>query len=325
MKKPLLIGVGATLAMIVVAVQMWQSLRAEREQNEALESRVATLEAAALMPVVSATEPQSTAEGSASGGVSAGAAVPAPRVPAAGQPAAAQAAPGSLVTPQTADFALAMMRQMLLQQYPDLEQELGLTRAEADQFMQLLIRQQEQMGTESMAMFMGGGQQGAVDMQQMQRRMVEMEQTSEAEQEAMLGSRYPRWEEYQGVAAARTQVSQLRTALNAGGSPLSDAQAAALVTAFATEETRIQRDERQWMTSRAALESPNMMVEQVQRVGASRQQLVDAAAGVLNPEQLDLYRRQVEQQIAVLGATMGMLESMTVPGQGQPAAPTGPY
>lgn len=353
MKRSFVLSAGAALVAVVIAVQLWRTLRVEQARNAALAARIDALEAAPPVGSVAASEPTpgtrhagtqvaqggepAVSEERGPVGAHSGASAVSPQagpVSKSTSGVAANAPSGSsseaarptlqpVFTAQAGEMAMAMMRQMLIQQYPDLEQELGLTRAEADQFMNLLIRQQEQMGNESMAMFMGGGQQGTADMQALQTRMVEMELASAAEQAAMLGSRYPRWEEYQGVAAARTEVSQLRVALTAGGRPLSDAQAAALVTAFATEEARIQREERAWMASPAAIESSNMMAEQVQRAGAAREQMLSVAAGILTPDQQELYRRQVQQQLEMLRATMGMLGGLASPGQGP--APAGPY
>lgn len=315
MKKLVAVLAVAVVGAGVLAVYLWQDLRAEREQNRQLAARAAEVTvpapAAALPPPLPvAPEPVAPATVAA---VSAPETKPVPEAasqPAAQpaqQPANANANPlaAMLANPGAKDMVRTMMRGMMEQMYPDLAEELGLTTAEAEQLMDLLAKHQGDLSADSLDMLAGGGDPAA--MQQTQRKLLEQQRANEAEVAAMLGSRYPKWEEYQATATARQQVQQLGTVLGAAGKPLSEAQTLSLTTALAAENGRLMKEERDWSESGAAQNSSNMLAESLQRAAESQRRSVDVAAGHLDAEQLALYRRQVEQTISMTNAMSGLL------------------
>jgi hypothetical protein len=190
----------------------------------------------------------------------------------------------------------------MAQMYPDIEQEMGLTRQEKEKLFDLMSSE----GLDSADLLLADTQDPAAR-REVQRKMVESTRTQEAKLAALLGSKYPKWADYQSTAAARQEVDQLRRALSASGNPLSDAQSAQLVAAFADKRKRSDKENRDWSTSSAAIDSPDMMQEMMQREADSQLRLVDVAAPILDAAQMSRYKRQVEQQAAMLRATMGLM------------------
>jgi hypothetical protein len=307
MKKLVLMLAAAVIAAAVVATNLWLDLRAEHTKAAALAARVAAAESARLsqsstppslpMPVDTAPNPQTIAAPAVAA------------VPPAPQQSAAETAKSpmksvleAMITAEGQDATRIMMRGVMAQMYPDIEQDLGLTPQEKQQLFDLLAME----GQDSAALMLGGGQDPAAT-REMQRKLVEAQRVQEAKLAALLGSKYPKWEEYQSTVAARQQVDQLRRTLGASGNPLNDAQANQLIAAFAAEQRRSSKETRAWSTSAAAINSPNMMQESMQRSVETQGRLVDVAAPILDSAQLERYRRQVEQQTSMLRATMGML------------------
>lgn len=314
MKKLVVALAGAVLFAAAFAAYSWLELRSGYEQGEELASRIAALEAQQVArPFVPPAPPPlspAPAEAAAPAQVTTiPAAVPAPPAPrqeATGAGPASAPMADMVAQLMQGDQGRDLMRAMMAQMYPDLATELDLTPEEMRQFVDLMAQQQQDLGLESMGL-MAGGPQDPAARQELQGKLVEKERAHEAELAALLGSKYPRWEEYQHTAAARQQVQQLRSALVSSDSPLTEAQSTRLVTAFAAEQKRLAQDERNFTNSAAALASPDMMQETMQRAVESQRRLVDVAAPHLSSAQLERFRRQVEQQVTVLNATMGLM------------------
>ncbi len=299
MKKVVGVLAAAVILAGIGAMHLWRELRTERREASELATRESTLKSAQQARVVTHLPSQPVAP-------------PAPAAtaePAARQPPATATANPPLkamleaaASAEGQDATRAIMRGMMAQMYPDIEQELNLTPQEKEKFFDLLAKQ----GVSSADLMLGGGQDPAAT-RELQRKLVESRRTQEAELATLLGSKYPKWEEYQSTAAARQQVDQLRRTLSASGNPLSEAQSTQLISAFAAEQKRSDKETRDWSTSSAAVNSPNLLQEEMQRMSETRNRLVDVAAPLLNSSQLDLYRRQVEQQAAMLRATMGLM------------------
>jgi hypothetical protein len=293
---------------------LWWDLREQRRLGGELAGRVAALESApAVVATVSqgvVAEPpdEAVVPQRAPTAVAATEGAPPPPAPSVQQPGKAPAAAAMLEAMGTAEgqeFTRSMMRTMMAQMYPDVAEEVGLTAAETDKLFALISGQQGTLTADSMALMTAPAD--AATRRELQRKVVEGTRAQEREVQALLGSRYPKWEEYQGTATARQQVNQLRSTLAASGNPLSDAQADSLVTAFAAQQSRFAKEERAWANSAAAIESPDMMQETMQRTLKEQRKLVDVAAPHLESAQLAQFRRQVDQQERVLQATMGIM------------------
>lgn len=344
--KKIVGGLSVAVAIAaVVAATLWLQLRGEREhggagaaslQQAGEPMAVADAEAAAdaLTPdgETLASEPAAPAVQSAAA-TSPAAMSPPATVPAASQTTASAEeamntriadALQAMARPEARDSLKMMMRGVMAQMYPDLATEVGLDAAGAEALIDLLAERAGDSGAE-LGLLTGAGTQDAAARRELQRQMVEKEKSQEQAVRTLLGERYPRWEDYQATAAARTQMQQLRTTLGASGNPLSDAQADQLVTTFASELRRMQRDQRDWMYSDAAINSPNLMQETLRRTVDSQMRMADAAAPLLTAAQQEQFRRQVDMQANVLRATMGAADSAGARGaQGGPAAPAAP-
>lgn len=311
--RGVVIGLGiATVAVVTLVVRLWPEVDRQRDANDELLARVAALESA-QEAVAPAGEPVRDAVSEAPAAAPAAAETRAAAALEKSSPSAANAARPAMAgvleamqSPQGQDFTRTMMRSLASQMYPDLAAELDLTDEEAEKLIDLLVKQQVDLSAESMAMMTGGAGDPAA-MQAAQRKLVEKQEAQERELTAMLGSKYPKWEEYQGTAAARQQVVQLRGVLAGAGNPLSEAQEKSLVAAFAKEQSRIAREQREWMASPAALASSNMMQESLKQAVEGQRRLLDIAAPILDAAQLAQFRRQVDQQASMMNAMMGVM------------------
>lgn len=325
MKKLAVALAVAILATGIATANMWFQLRTEREKASQLTARVQELQtvstvrpvaAAVPLPVPSASPPAAVA--ALRNPLSLPVSARRTQVAAVSQQPAAQATSEPIsaakstdppmkgmlevmTSPAGQDATRTLMRTMMARAYPDIEQELGLTSEEKENLFDLLAKQ----GVNSASAMVGA--QNSASKQELQRAMAESTRAAEAETAALLGAKYPKWLEYQSTAGARLLVEQLRLVLAASGDSLTESQSKDLVTAFAAEKKRADKETRDWSSSSAAIDSPNMMQEMMQRTAQSQSRLVEAAAPILQPAQLDRYKRQVEQQAALLRATMGLL------------------
>lgn len=310
MNKTVIVVATLATAAGIVAVYQTLQLRSEREQNRELLARVATLESARplqqtmALPAAPAITPEDPA-------APAGQAV-AP--PAARKPAERAANPlmagmqQMMNSPEGQEFTRSMTRAMLPQMYPDLAKELNLTPAEAEKLFDLLAKHQNDLGMESMGL-LGGGPQDPAAMQDMMRKVDEKQRANEAELAAALGSKYPQWQEYQSTQAARQEVNQLREALSSTDTPLTAAQSKSLITAFTTEQKRIDQEQRVAASS-TARNSPNMMDDELQRATDHQRRFVDVAANHLTATQLEEYKRHVDQQQDMMRTMMRAMGGM---------------
>jgi hypothetical protein len=309
MKKVAGVLAVAVVVAGVAAVHFWQELGAERKKAGELATREAALKAAPPVPFAVPLPLAPVAPAVVAGSpqpVAASAAFTTPPVnkqPAKGAARSPmQGILDSMATPEGQDAMRTMMRGMMEQAYPDIEQELGLNAQEKQKLFDLL----SDVEADSADLALNVPKDPAAR-REVQRKMVEAERKQEAKLSALLGSKYPKWEEYQSTSQARQQVEQLRRTLSATGNPLSEAQSGQLVTAFAAEQKRTDKETRDWSRSPAAINSPDMMQETVQRAADAQNRLVDVAAPVLTLAQLERYKQQVAQQAAILRATMSMM------------------
>jgi 3-oxoacyl-ACP reductase-like protein len=312
MKKLTLILAAGMVALGTGAVYLWQQLEAERSLNAALNDRVMALEVAqqalALRPPPAPAAPAETPP--------AAAAAPAPATPApagTGQAAAnnqgnglAAVAKEMLSTKAGQDMTRSLLRNVLVQQYPDLGKELGLTPEQVNEFFDLATRQQMELSADSMDLVAGGASPEA--MQELQRKTQEKQQANEAEIAAMLGSKYPQFQEYQGTMAARQQVNQLQTALGSSGiTSLTDSQKQGLITALGAEQKRITQENLN-APAGARRGNQNYLEQQLEQNADKNRRMVDAASAYLNSQQLDSYKKMLDQQqemISGLARAMG--------------------
>jgi hypothetical protein len=308
--KKLATALGMLLILVgTMSILLWRQLETERARNAETLLHVTALES---MPAdyVAATPGGAGAEAP----VALSAVTPSDAGP--GTPAAAgQSSPrGSnpLVaqmeqlrnSAEGREFQRVMMRRMLEEQYPDLAKELDLSPEKAGKLLDLLAKQRADLGSDLLGQVGGAGDPAARE--ESARALARKEQAYEAELATLLGDTYQKFKQYQDESAsrqraqyARQETESLRNAIDAGGAPLTDAQFQYLNSALASEQKRIDA------TSRGL-----NMQQQVQRMAEDNRRLVEVAAAHLNPQQLDRYKRYLQQRAEMAGAMTGLLGGM---------------
>jgi hypothetical protein len=303
---------------------LWQQLARERSHSADLQARLESAESMQRMfaqrfaqrPAVAPEEPGAT--GTTPAAPNAGAAA---RRPAA-TPEQAQALrstiQGILANPQIQQAARALTPL----RYPGLAKELSLSPDEEKKLLDLLAKQQS---AQTMAML------GAVggDPAEARRKAEEQGRAVDGEIAAMLGNRYPQYQEYERTLPTRRQVEQLQSALGPNDK-LSDSQARPLINALSAEQQRIQQEQqsqpRVQVAPGASQQDRMQQIQQMQQRNAdNNQRLVAAATPYMNAQQLDAYRKQLDGGArAGVGGLAGMMGAGAGAGgfgaRGQPAA-----
>lgn len=315
--KPLVAALGvAVVGAGVVAGVLWRDLNDVRVQSGKLRDRVISLQSAQVAANL-APPPASAvaAPGAAAGALAVNAAQPGavPAVtPAASKGDALMEGIGKvLATQEGKDMIVAQLRMMLPQQFPDLAKELGFTKAEEEKFFDLLVKQQAALSGEALGALGAAGGDPA-QMQELQRKVREQQQAQQAELNTMLGSKAPLWQEYQKTLPVRRQVNQLQSALGEGNA-LSASQSKALMTTVAAEQARIQEDRINAVRTAAAAGTrvPNSPDDQLKRELENNERLVNAASSQLSPQQLDAYKKLLQQQTEMGRRLMQAIAPMT--------------
>lgn len=292
----------ATLAGIV-ATHSWLRLHEVRAQIAAVRARISELQSAQLVAGLQVGAPPTSASPSASlPAVQQAGTVPPPAPPTAkpagaGEQSAAEAFARAyreqLATPEGREMLFMQARMSIPEMYPGVGRELGLAPAELEKFFDVLARQQSDRAAETMAIS-DSQPQDAAARQELQRKLAQLQQTSEAEVKSTLGGKYPQWQEYQKTLPTRRQVGELQVSLGSGANALSDSQARPLITALAAEQTRIQED-RRIVQQPVATNAQARREAQQQRRSEEIKRLLNAAASYLTPQQLEGYRRMLER------------------------------
>lgn len=234
-KANLVLAAAATLFGVGCLV-LFRELSTERHHVHALEAQVAQLQRDLKRPQPTSSNNETTQADEPSAHTAAAQPVAAPSTPAADKPAPTKDTAERdrqrriLADPAYRAAALAEQRLDLQPQYPRLASELGLSKEEADRFLDLLAEQSLQEG-ESAAKEKPG--------EDPQPRRKALFERQEQERRQFLGEqRFQAWNEYVKSAGARALVSELRTQLATSSSPLREEQIKPLVKALAAEQQR---------------------------------------------------------------------------------------
>lgn len=175
----------------------------------------------------------------------------------------------------------AQARQMAPRAYPDLAEELGLSEEEASALLDLLVDQQ-------MGALAGSGDTSAEAVQ----ARIEQSARREAAVQELLGARYARWRDYRQSLGARQRVAHVRRAMDSASLPLSDPQAKAFLQQVIAEQDRYVAETR-WQTA------PVDPADQIKATRERNKRLLDSAATILNPGQLELLRTTLDHDLNV--------------------------
>jgi hypothetical protein len=222
----------------------------------------------------------------------------------------------------------------MVRQYPGVAQELGLTPEQTDQLFDLLADQQMRNNEQAESLWDAEGLDPAALQQRqekMAQRWAEMQQKTEAELAAQLGSDKLRaWKEYQSTLGARHQAEQLRTTLAGRGVPLNEDASRAVVKAYA-EAQKVEMQEYANMASAARANAassgssgkvamvglmraapPSEMYErQIEHTKKRNQRVLDALSPYLSYEQREALQKEQEAELKMQEAQMRIMRAQS--------------
>lgn len=191
---------------------------------------------------------------------------------------------------------LAYFRLRVEEEYPDLAAALKLQPDEATAFIELLARQRSRDAADSRKQESPKG----VDPRD---RQNEREMLARTEQAEFLGeSRTAEWNRYLKTLGSRAEVRELRTTLAESDYPLRRDQYEPLVTTLADEQLRHTRDREQLRRGQRDPANPThaevieYMGKRLELIEESLVRRSEAAAAVLDSEQLRRYRSMIEKE-----------------------------
>jgi len=279
MKTILALMVIALAALIGVNLHFQRELEAGRQQIGVLTSQAHESQAATVASPVKTPAQTSTVADQASQQVAS------PDNPVR-QPPSAASMLAQMQSPEGKARTKAWLRSMLENSLPDLDQVLGLTTAEKDELLDLLATQQTR-GVTTLAPENESAQESE---ERYQRRY----DTRVAELQALLGSKYPRWQDYEDTVSVRREVRDLRVALDAAGLALAQTQERALVDALVEVQRGFNLTDR----------TPTGVV--ARRTPKNIQLLLSAATPYLSMQQLDEYQALLERRRAIIEAAQAL-------------------
>jgi len=180
----------------------------------------------------------------------------------------------------------SILRHNLESSLPDLDQVLDLTTAEKDKLLDLLATQQLRSATPR------APEQEHESAQESEERQQREYETKVAELQALLGSKYPKWQDYEDTVSVRVEERALRVALDAAGIPLAQTQEQTLIDALVEVQRGFNQTDR---TSRGV---------RVVRTPENCQLLLSAATPYLSVRQLDKYQAVLERRAAMYEASI---------------------
>jgi hypothetical protein len=285
----------ALIAVSGVTLHLWRELEEERQQNAMLTSRARESQSPAAVSrrptpaqvPVTATEPSQVSSASQPAGNSNNPAL----VSAVRKVMDAATMQMRLDSPEGMASRRISLRRMQEELYPDVDQAMGLTTAEKEKLLELL--------TEQRVKSTGRLITAPESAQEREAREWRQRQAEDAEVQALLGSKYPKWQDYRETAPAWQQRRDLRTVLNASDIPLTPTQDQALINALSAEQRSINQT-RNSISQDSAIGLPGRYTPE------NRQRMLDAAAPHLSPQQLDGYKGLLERKATAEQAALEM-------------------
>lgn len=273
----------ALLAVCGMAFQLSRQVEAGRQQIAALKSQNQELQAVARLetvPDAQSAEPigppvQVTQTATGSAPATAASLIMVPTI---------EAMRAQMASPEGMARRKETNRMLMRSSNPGVEVALELGPEERDRLLELLAAQQDR----SSAIFDRSSLAVESEAQRakLSAELEEHRRTSETELQALLGTKYPQWQDYQQTRGAWSQGRDLRAVLEAAGTPFTTAQERALINALAEEQ-------------RSFNQTPEAARQPFTTNTPERQQRrLDAAAPHLSPQQLQSYREMLERATA---------------------------
>ena len=196
------------------------------------------------------------------------------------------------------DLLRARQRLALRQSHQDLAEFLQISKEQADQLIDLLAEQRVREQGESIPTWAGRGDAAAA--QAFMEKNQQKQRTNEAELAALLGpSKFEEWQEYEQSGMARFLVQRFASSLPDAAS-LRAEQRRSLLRVIAREQRKMFED-------RALSIPPGQMPDaewlnrvrgqEVERMAAANQRILDIAAQLLSPRQLEQLDSMLQQEL----------------------------
>jgi hypothetical protein len=327
MNKPLAILTLTALGCGTAAAWFHSQLKIERQRNEELQTRIASLEQP-RPPNPFTRLPSEPSPVSAEIGAPAPAPSPVTaalrRDPEAPRPAAITPEKSTqmrqrfvsrqhelLRDPEYRQAMLTQQRFSLKQVHPDLARELNVSQEQADRLLELLAEQQLR-NMEAPGSFPSDRTPNEAEMAQLQKDLRQRERANRAEIAALLGSNgTQQWQDYEDSMGARMRVRQLSSTLDNAGIPLRDDQRQSLRDTLAQLERQAQQERQTLMPPRnfATMTPADRLTwqeEQIERTAQSYARARDSVSHILTTEQLQTYRDLQEQELTMRRAGLRM-------------------
>jgi hypothetical protein len=284
MRKPvwvlsvLLVGLG------VLAGRLWQQMDAGRQQIAELQGR---LDRVPLVPATTssvqllAAAESDQAEDATAPTLARSLGMPAATTTAAIEERTAQIK-AVMATPERQELAHARIRAQMPIQYPELGKVLSLTQEKVNQLFDLLAKQE----AEKMHDFNSRPNGEEKSIQEFGRRL----QEEEAQLMSLLGVKYPEWQQYKRELPTRKEIRDLNAVLDSAGIPMSEAQAASLMSVITGVQKQI--DQESLASASQGTQQPLPSRYNPERT----RRLLESASSSLTPQQLEAYQQMLERQ-----------------------------
>ncbi len=200
------------------------------------------------------------------------------------------------------DMAVKMM-------YGDLAKELKLSAKDADIVLAMLSERQGMLTTAGMAAMNGGEADG--------KKIGEMKKEQDAKLKAVLGEDgFKQLESYEGTVGDRMMLQQFDGQFNAAGSPLVGEQKQDLLAVMKAERAKTppsplrQNAGGDPSAAMAAMNDEGAVAAFQSGEAAYQDRVLQNAAGVLNPDQINALKSAFEQQEAMLKFARKMMQGV---------------
>lgn len=287
MKQLVIMLTVALAALGAGAIRMQQHVGEYREQIADLQTRLKRMEAQQLASVALADQ---KIEGRTESITPPTLATPAPESGSGAGDSTALADFAKKIGTADRDVRLAKRRARLPGMYPGLGRWLELTPEQENELFDLLAKlgaEREDAMLDPEKLRDQVSQKGAATI------LLTQSQASDPELAALLGNKYPKFQEYQQANTVHKQVNQLQGMFNSGADTLTNAQIQSLTKALVTEKLRIDQEQGLLPPPAFGQDSTDLIK---QRIVESNRRLLQVAALQLSPRQLEGYRKLIEHQ-----------------------------
>jgi hypothetical protein len=339
-----------------VTLHLVRQLQLERENAQTLQARVTQLEQAAPQRQAGATfvaVPQPTVSPFTVGATTG----PAKPAPAAGSTfmvdtfAAGAVAPpldqaqmreqiaasmererALLRDPEYREAMIAQQRMMLTRSNPTVAKDLDLTPEQVERLFGTLAEQALRMTESSDAVIWDAQPPDPSKLQDAQRKAAERYNANEAELKTVLGeAKYREWQEYQNMAPARWQSTQLRTSLANAGVPLDPSLEKPLMKVLQQQQKLEQRRLEQhvatqpttaiagFITGDSGMNAVSLMTNSVESLAQTQRRQREALGRVLTPEQIKVVEDEQNAELQMQRLQQRMMQAQQAAGGADPA------